>query len=60
MPAGVYFRLPLGGNNGHMALDVDHASLHEVIAKQGKMSADTAKEYVKEMSKDKRYQRDVY
>jgi sulfite reductase (NADPH) flavoprotein alpha-component len=42
-----------------MALDVDHA-LHAIVAEQGKISAEAAKEYVKEMSKAKRYQRDVY
>lgn len=47
------------GDARRMALDVDHA-LHAIVAEQGKMSADAAKEYVKRMSKDKRYQRDVY
>jgi sulfite reductase (NADPH) flavoprotein alpha-component len=47
------------GDARRMALDVDHA-LHAVVAEQGGMSADAAKEYVKALSKDKRYQRDVY
>jgi sulfite reductase (NADPH) flavoprotein alpha-component len=42
-----------------MALDVDH-TLHAIVAEQGKMTPDAAKEYVKELSKAKRYQRDVY
>jgi sulfite reductase (NADPH) flavoprotein alpha-component len=47
------------GDARRMALDVDHA-LHAIVADQGKMSADAAKEYVKALSKAKRYQRDVY
>jgi len=47
------------GDARRMALDVDHA-LHAIVAEQGKMTADAAKEYVKELSKAKRYQRDVY
>ncbi len=42
-----------------MALDVDR-ELHAIVAEHGGMSADAAKEYVKEMSKSKRYLRDVY
>jgi sulfite reductase (NADPH) flavoprotein alpha-component len=47
------------GDARRMALDVDHA-LHAIVAEQGGMSAEAAKEYVKAMSKAKRYQRDVY
>jgi sulfite reductase (NADPH) flavoprotein alpha-component len=47
------------GDARRMALDVDHA-LHAVVAEQGGMSAEAAKEYVKALSKAKRYQRDVY
>jgi sulfite reductase (NADPH) flavoprotein alpha-component len=47
------------GDARRMALDVDHA-LHAIVAEQGKVSAEDAREYVKEMSKAKRYQRDVY
>jgi len=47
------------GDAKHMAKDVD-AALHEVIATQGNMTPDLAVEYVKQMKKDKRYQRDVY
>ncbi|OWK46358.1 sulfite reductase subunit alpha [Fimbriiglobus ruber] len=47
------------GDARRMALDVDHA-LHALVAEQGKMSDEAAKEYVKSLSKAKRYQRDVY
>jgi sulfite reductase (NADPH) flavoprotein alpha-component len=47
------------GDARRMAIDVDHA-LHAIVAEQGKRSADAAREHVKEMSKAKRYQRDVY
>jgi sulfite reductase (NADPH) flavoprotein alpha-component len=47
------------GDARRMALDVDHA-LHAIVAQQGAMSAEKSKEYVKELSKAKRYQRDVY
>ncbi|QEL20363.1 sulfite reductase subunit alpha [Limnoglobus roseus] len=57
LEAGAHFYVC--GDARRMALDVDHA-LHEVVRQHGKMSADAAKEYIKAMSKDKRYQRDVY
>jgi sulfite reductase (NADPH) flavoprotein alpha-component len=47
------------GDAKRMAKDVDVA-LHEVIAQQGGMTAEQAVDYVKQMKKDKRYQRDVY
>jgi len=47
------------GDAKRMAKDVDVA-LHEVIAQQGGLDAAQAAEYVKQMKKDKRYQRDVY
>jgi sulfite reductase (NADPH) flavoprotein alpha-component len=47
------------GDARRMALDVDHA-LHAIVAEQGKMTPEAAKAYVKELSKGKRYQRDVY
>jgi sulfite reductase (NADPH) flavoprotein alpha-component len=47
------------GDARRMALDVDHALL-AIVAKQGNMSPEAAKEYVKGLSKAKRYQRDVY
>jgi len=47
------------GDAHRMAKDVD-AALHEIIAQQGGMDAAQAADYVKQMKKDKRYQRDVY
>lgn len=47
------------GDAKRMAKDVDVA-LHEVIARHSGMDAAAAAEYVKQMKKDKRYQRDVY
>jgi sulfite reductase (NADPH) flavoprotein alpha-component len=47
------------GDAKRMAKDVDTA-LHEIIASQGGMSGEQAAEYVKQLKKDKRYQRDVY
>ena len=47
------------GDAKRMAKDVDVA-LHDVVAQQGGMDAAAAVEYVKQMKKDKRYQRDVY
>jgi sulfite reductase (NADPH) flavoprotein alpha-component len=47
------------GDAKRMAKDVDVA-LHDVIAQQGGLDAAGAAEYVKQMKKDKRYQRDVY
>ncbi len=54
---GAYFFVC--GDAKRMAKDVDVA-LHDVIAQQGGMDAAAAAEYVKQMKKDKRYQRDVY
>ena len=47
------------GDAKRMAKDVD-AALHEIIAEHGKMDSDAAIAYVKQLKKDKRYQRDVY
>jgi sulfite reductase (NADPH) flavoprotein alpha-component len=47
------------GDAKRMAKDVDVA-LHDVISQQGGMTIEQATEYVKQMKKDKRYQRDVY
>ena len=47
------------GDAKRMAKDVDVA-LHEIVAQQGGMSPEQAAEYVKQLKKDKRYQRDVY
>lgn len=47
------------GDAKRMAKDVDSA-LHRVLEKEAKMSAEDAVAYVKQMKKDKRYQKDVY
>lgn len=47
------------GDAHRMAKDVD-AALHQIIAEQGGMDAAAAVDYVKQMKKDRRYQRDVY
>ncbi len=47
------------GDAHRMAKDVDVA-LHDIIALQGGLEAAAAADYVKQMKKDKRYQRDVY
>ncbi len=47
------------GDAERMAPDVDTA-LHDVVAKEGGLSADHAAEYVKTLQREKRYQRDVY
>ena len=54
---GAYFYVC--GDAHRMAKDVDVA-LHEIVAQQGGMDAAAAADYVKQMKKDKRYQRDVY
>lgn len=47
------------GDAKRMARDVDLA-LHQVIEQEGKMTMEDAKEYIKLMKKQKRYQKDVY
>lgn len=47
------------GDAKRMAKDVD-AALHSIVREQGGMSEDAAAAYVKQLKKDKRYQRDVY
>ncbi|MDB6095641.1 MAG: FAD-binding protein [Verrucomicrobia bacterium] len=47
------------GDAKRMAKDVDTALL-DVIAQQGGLDATAAADYVKQLKKDKRYQRDVY
>jgi len=54
---GAYFYVC--GDAKRMAKDVDVA-LHDVIAGQGGMTHEQAADYVKQMKKEKRYQRDVY
>jgi sulfite reductase (NADPH) flavoprotein alpha-component len=47
------------GDASRMATDVDVA-LHDIIIKEGGLSKDDAKAYVKKLKEDKRYLRDVY
>jgi sulfite reductase (NADPH) flavoprotein alpha-component len=47
------------GDAKRMAKDVETA-LHDIILEQGGMTAPAAVDYVKQMKKDKRYQKDVY
>ena len=55
--SGAYFYVC--GDAKKMAKDVDQA-LHEIIAKEGSMSTEEAIAFVKQLKKDRRYQRDVY
>ena len=57
LEAGGYFYVC--GDASRMAKDVDTA-LHEVIAQHGSLSADQAAQYVDELKKSNRYERDVY
>jgi sulfite reductase (NADPH) flavoprotein alpha-component len=54
---GAYFYVC--GDAKRMAKDVDQA-LHDIVAEQGAMPIEQAHEFVKQLKKDKRYQRDVY
>lgn len=47
------------GDAKRMAKDVD-AALHALVASEGRMSPEAAAEYVRQMKKESRYQRDVY
>ena len=47
------------GDAKRMAKDVDTA-LHDIIADRGALTPERAVEYVKQMKREKRYQRDVY
>jgi len=47
------------GDATRMAKDVDQA-LCDIIAAQGSLSSDKAKEYVNNLKREKRYLRDVY
>ena len=55
--AGAHFYVC--GDAKRMAKDVDDA-LHRLIAKEGGLGEEGAKDYVSAMKKQKRYQRDVY
>lgn len=57
LEAGAYFYVC--GDAEHMAPDV-HRALFEIVRDQGGMSNEQAQEYVKQLQRDKRYQRDVY
>jgi sulfite reductase (NADPH) flavoprotein alpha-component len=57
LQGGAYFFVC--GDAKRMAKDVDLA-LHEIVAAQGGMTPAQAVDYVKQLKKDKRYQRDVY
>lgn len=54
---GAYFYVC--GDAQHMAKDVDKA-LHQIICREGNMSEENAKEYVKALKKEGRYLLDVY
>lgn len=54
---GAYFYVC--GDARRMAKDVDVA-LQDIVAQQGGMTSAAATDYVKQMKKEKRYQRDVY
>jgi sulfite reductase (NADPH) flavoprotein alpha-component len=47
------------GDEKKMAHDV-HNTLIDIIAREGVMSTEQAKEYLAQMQQQKRYQRDVY
>lgn len=47
------------GDEKRMAHDV-HQALIDIVREQGKLSAGKADDYVKQLQRDKRYQRDVY
>ena len=47
------------GDKDHMAADVHNTLLH-IIAQQGNKTEEQAKEYLEDLRKQKRYQRDVY
>ena len=47
------------GDAKRMAKDVD-AALHAIVAEQGGKTTAEAADYVKQLKKDRRYQRDVY
>ena len=57
LQGGAYFFVC--GDAKRMAKDVDQA-LHDIIADQGNMTPAAAVDFVKQLKKDKRYQRDVY
>ncbi len=52
-------RVYVCGDEKHMAKDV-HSSLLTVLKEEGNMSQEEAENYLNQMKKEKRYQRDVY
>tara|TARA_B110000008_G_scaffold75251_1_gene76460 strand:- start:57 stop:1799 length:1743 start_codon:yes stop_codon:yes gene_type:complete len=54
---GAYFYVC--GDATRMAKDVDQA-LRDIVAEQGKLSADKATDYINNLKREKRYLRDVY
>lgn len=57
LQAGAFFYVC--GDAKHMARDVDLA-LQEIIVKHGNKTSDEARDYLAQLRKEKRYQRDVY
>ena len=57
LQSGGYFYVC--GDASRMAKDVDKA-LHEIVAQHGNMSGEQAKDYVKKLASESRYERDVY
>lgn len=57
LQAGAHFYVC--GDAKRMAKDVDNA-LKQIVAEKGNLSPEAAKAYVAELTKSKRYQRDVY
>lgn len=57
LQAGAYFYVC--GDAKRMAVDVDQA-LHQIAREHGDLSEEEAKSYIKNLKKEKRYQRDVY
>ncbi|MCU5746292.1 assimilatory sulfite reductase (NADPH) flavoprotein subunit [Staphylococcus sp. SQ8-PEA] len=47
------------GDEKHMAKDV-HEAIKQVIAKERSISQEDAEEYLKQLKRDKKYQRDIY
>ena len=47
------------GDEKHMAADV-HSTLETILQEEGALSAKEAADYLTELQKQKRYQRDVY
>ena len=47
------------GDASHMGKDV-HATLEEIIRKEGNMSAECAEDYVSALKEQHRYHRDLY